>query len=225
MSYRPLKMKVWGEYALFTQPEAKVERVSYPCPTPSAARGMLEAVFWKPEFSWRVRQIQVLKPIHYDSMIRNEVSTVIAEQTVKQRKLVPYYADEEKNRRQRHTLFLRNVSYLILADICLRDHATDHVAKYRDMFQRRLKRGQCFNQPYLGTRECMAYFSEADDNADQPYPIDLEIGSMLFDLQYPSPKGKHATPIFFSARLKQGILHVPDHLYEVVEGNVSQTPR
>lgn len=219
--YEPLKVKIWGDYALFTQPEAKVERVSYPCITPSAARGILEAIFWKPEFQWRIRSIQVLQPIELESMIRNEVSDVIAEKTVKGKTTSDFFVEDK--RQQRHTLFLRKVAYIIAADICLQKHATDDMAKYRDMFRRRVKKGQCYNQPYLGTRECMAFFSDVDRNQDRPLPINLEIGSMLFDLRYPLPdqKLKYAIPIFFQASLIDGVLTIPDHLYEAVSTGVS----
>lgn len=210
------KVKVWGDYALFTQPEAKVERVSYPCMTPSAARGVLEAIFWKPEFNWCIRKISVLKPIAFESIVRNEVGGMIAEGTVKGKTFSDYYVDDD--RQQRHSLFLRNVVYTIEADIVLGDHTDAHIEKYRNMFRRRVTKGQCFNQPYLGTRECMASFSEVDERKDKPESIDLEIGSMLFDLKYPKleSKAKTAIPYFFQAELKKGTLEVPKHLYEVV---------
>lgn len=215
-TFPPLKVKVWGDYALFTQPEAKVERVSYPCMTPSAARGILEAIFWKPEFDWCVRKICVLNPIAFESIVRNEVGGMIAEGTVKGKTYSEYCADED--RQQRHSLFLRNVGYTIEADITLRDHADADIAKYRDMFRRRVNKGQCYNQPYLGTRECMAKFAEVDEQKDRPVSVDLEIGSMLFDLKYPQPesKTKTAIPYFFQAELNKGTLEVPQHLYEVV---------
>ncbi|HET7579526.1 MAG TPA: type I-C CRISPR-associated protein Cas5c [Bacillales bacterium] len=211
-----LKVKVWGDYALFTQPEAKVERVSYPCMTPSAARGILEAIFWKPEFDWHIRKIAVLKPVAFESIVRNEVGGMIAEGTVKGKTYSEYCTDDD--RQQRHSLFLRNVAYIIEADVVLRDHADTDVAKYRDIFRRRVKKGQCFNQPYLGTRECMAHFSEVDEQNDRPEPVNIEIGSMLFDLKYPEPdsKAKTAIPYFFQAKLNNGTLDIPGHLYEVV---------
>lgn len=213
--YPPLKVKVWGKYALFTRPEGKVERVSYPCITPSAARGILESIFWKPEFDWQIRRIRVLKPIRFESIMRNEVEGIIPG-TVANATKADYYADED--RQQRNSLFLRDVAYVIEADIYLREHADQDVAKYRDMFRRRVKKGQCFNQPYLGTRECMGFFGEVDENRDHALPISFHLGSMLFDMKYPrlGSKDKVAIPIFFQAKLDDGVLEVPQDLYKEV---------
>src|SRR5437773_1934793 len=118
MNLPPLEVKVWGDYACFTRPEMKVERVSYTVMTPSAARGVLEAIFWKPEFSWRVREIEVLKPIRYFSILRNEV-----QRRASGRSAEPFYADEDRT--QRHTLGLRDVAYVIRADVAVRAHCSE----------------------------------------------------------------------------------------------------
>jgi CRISPR-associated protein Cas5d len=206
-NYPPLKVKVWGKYALFTRPEGKVERVSYPCITPSAARGVLESIFWKPEIDWQVRRIRVLKPIRFESIMRNEVEGIIP-RTIADATKGDYCADED--RQQRNSLFLRDVAYVIEADILLREHADQDVAKYRDMFRRRVKKGQCFNQPYLGTRECMGFFGAL--------PFSFHLGSMLFDMKYPrsGSKDQIAIPIFFQARIDHGVLEVPQDLYKEV---------
>ena len=157
-----LEVKVWGEFACFTRPEMKAERVSYSVMTPSAARGVLEAIFWKPEFSWQVREIWVLNPIRHFSILRNEVNSKAAFATARGwgRTGGGYFADED--RAQRHTLALRDVAYLIKADMALAPHATEDIAKYRDQFRRRVNRGQCYHQPYLGCREFVASFGPPD---------------------------------------------------------------
>lgn len=211
----PLVVKVWGDWACFTRPEMKVERVSYPVMTPSAARGVLEAIFWKPDISWRVREIQVLQPIRYFSILRNEVNNIASHHSADGWRNTGggYYADED--RAQRHTLGLREVAYVIKADLVLRPHADTDPAKYRDQFRRRVARGQCHHTPYLGCREFAARFGEPD--ADRPLPLTLDLGLMLFDLDYAQDdkgRGLQGTPKFFQARLEQGILQIPPALYE-----------
>lgn len=226
-----LSVKVWGSFACFTRPEFGVERVSYEVMTPSAARGILESIFWKPEFAWRIHEIHMLKPIRHYSILRNEINTVQSDRSAKgwATKGGRYYADDD--RAQRHTLCLRDVAYVIKADIALLPHTKAHVAKYRDQFRRRVARGQCFNQPYLGTREFSAFFSPATDD-DVAIDVNDHLGLMLFDLTFSrKPKGNvshlvhdengahvvtsDVSPIFFQAELKQGVLHVPQELYEV----------
>lgn len=207
-----LEVKVWGDFACFTRPEMKAERVSYSVMTPSAARGVLEAIFWKPEFSWQVREIWVLTPIRHFSILRNEVNSKAAFSTARgwARTGGGYLADED--RAQRHTLALRDVAYLIKADIVLAPHATEDVAKYRDQFRRRVNRGQCYHQPYLGCREFVASFAPPD-GTEQPIDLSDDLGRMLFDLDYAADKSGRGTPRFFTARLEGGILLVPPELY------------
>ena len=134
----PLEVKVWGEYACFTRPEMKVERVSYPVMSPSAARGVLEAIFGDPEFRWLVREIAILKDIKFFSIVRNEVGSKAPASPPGR----SYYSDVD--RQQRHTLALRDVAYIIRADIALTGRgAGEHPAKYRDQFRRRVERGAC----------------------------------------------------------------------------------
>jgi len=231
-----LEVKVWGDWACFTRPENKAERVSYDVMTPSAARGVLEAIFWKPEFRWQVREIWVLKPIRHFSILRNEVGSAASVRAAHgwQDSDGHYYADanNERGRTQRHSLLLRDVSYLIRAEIDLAAHATDPVFKYRDQFRRRVQRGQCHHAPYLGTREFSAYFALPDGN-EKPIPVTDDLGRVLFDVFYTREKGgpvlfgQHdstgtnwvegrARPRFFSARLESGILRIPRSLYEEV---------
>lgn len=205
-----LEVKVWGDYACFTRPEMKVERVSYPVMTPSAARGVLEAIFWKPEFRWRVHEIAVLKPVRYFSILRNEINTRQTERTARGWMASGdggYFADADRT--QRHTLGLRDVAYVIRAEPVLRADVGDDVAKYRDQFRRRVDRGQCYATPYFGCREFSAAFGTPDP-AEAPIDETSELGTMLLDLDY-TAQGS-ATPRFFDARLDGGLLRVPDAL-------------
>lgn len=209
--YCPLEVKVWGDLACFTRPDMKVERVSYQVMTPSAARGIMEAIFWKPEFSWQIREITVLKPIKHYSILRNEVNSKISS-NVKKWILEGsnFYAEED--RAQRHTLALRDVAYIIKADIVLREHADADIAKYRDIFRRRVKKGQCFHTPYFGCREFSAFFEEPNGE-EKPIELTDDLGLMLFDLDFsPDGSGK-ATPRFFQAELQSGVLKVPQEFY------------
>ena len=224
-----LELKVWSDYACFTRPENKVERVSYDVMTPSAARGVLEAVFWKPEFEWRIREIAVLNPIRRFSILRNEVNTLASERAAKSWAASGggFVADEDRS--QRHALVLRDVAYIIRADIVLKAHMKDPVQKYIEMFARRAEKGQAFHQPYLGNREFTAFFSPPDGH-ETPIDQTEDLGRMLFDMQFAeASKGRlkyrahdgaeprwatgNATPRFFAARLQKGVLQVPASLY------------
>ncbi|HHY92563.1 MAG TPA: type I-C CRISPR-associated protein Cas5 [Firmicutes bacterium] len=208
----PLVVKLWGDFACFTRPEMKVERVSYPVPTPSAVRGALEAIFWKPEFRWRVKRIDVLNPIRYFSLLRNEVNTKAAVSSIKGWGAGDgYYADLD--RAQRHTLALRDVAYLVWADVELAPHANGiDTAKYRDQFRRRVACGQCRHQPYLGCREFVAFFGPPN-GSEQPFPVTEDLGLMLFDMDYASDGSGRGQPRFFPAKLVNGTLEVPQELY------------
>src|SRR6266545_6193896 len=191
----------------------KVERVSYPIMTPSAARGVLEAVFWKPEFRWRVQEIWVLKPISYFSIIRNEMNHVQSERAARvwEREGGGYDAsstDEPKNRAQRHTLGLRDVAYVIAAHVDLKPHAAADPAKYRDQFRRRVRDGRCFATPFFGCREFSASFAEPD-GSEQTIDLTDDLGQMLLDLNYQPDKSGRGTPRFFNARIERGVLRVP----------------
>lgn len=201
-------LRVWGDYACFTRPEMKVERVSYPVPTPSAARGILEAIFWKPQFRWIVREIHVLNEIRFASFVRNEV---------KQRQSVDVARRWSRNgggfaatddRTQRHTLALRDVAYMIRADLELVAGGTDDPAKYRDQFRRRVRTGACFSRPYLGCREFAAQFAEPTGQ-ERTIRLDDDLGRMLHSLRYAPDGTGSAEPAFFDARLVDGVLHVP----------------
>lgn len=205
----PLQVQVWGEFACFTRPEMKVERVSYPVMTPSAARGVMEAIFWKPEFDWRVEQIEVLSDIRFFSILRNEVNSRQSERAARgwMADGGGFTADDPNQRAQRHTLALRDVAYRITASIELRPHATDDIAKYRDQFRRRVESGRCFATPYLGCREFSAAFGMPD--GDRPIDRTEDLGLMLLDIDYATDGSGRGTPRFFGAKLERGVLRVP----------------
>ncbi len=204
----PLSVKVSGDLACFTRPEMKVERVSYPVMTPTAAKGVLEAIFWKPEFTWRVEEIQVLEPIRYTSLVRNEITSRQTVQTARrwQREGGGFDATDSRNRAQRHTLALRDVAYVIKAQVVVKDGGGDP-AKYRDQFRRRVNSGRCFATPYLGCREFWARFS-APGGTENPIDVTEDLGSMLLDLTYDPQGNGAATPRFFNARLEHGVLRI-----------------
>jgi CRISPR-associated protein Cas5d len=211
-----LTVRVWGEFACFTRPEMKVERVSYPVLTPSAARGILEAIFWKPEFSWRIEAIAVLKPVRYFSILRNEIKdrqSFYAAQRWRKRG-GNYLADYPGNRTQRHTLALRDVDYLISAQVVPKRDVMGDFAKYRDQFRRRVRVGRCFAAPYLGCREFSASFSPPS-GSEKPIDLNQDLGSMLFDVEYGVDGRGRGAPVFFAARVERGVLHVPQSLYKV----------
>jgi CRISPR-associated protein Cas5d len=190
----------------------KVERVSYDVMTPSAARGILEAIFWKPEFSWRVHAIEVLNPIRRFSLLRNEVKSKASTRN----SLKAYYADDDRT--QRNTLALRDVAYVIRASVKLRPKGSDeHPEKYRAQFRRRAGKGQCFHRPVLGCREFAAHFALPNGD-EQPVDLTTDLGRMLFDVEYEKGNSGRGTPHFFNARIEDGILDVPQELYEKVEG-------
>jgi CRISPR-associated protein Cas5d len=197
----PVAVQVWGDGALFTRPELKVERVTYDAMTPSAAVGVLESIYWKPEFSWRVVAIEVLNEIKQFTLRRNETTDLasLAEAASGRRRI-----NTTANRVQRNAVCLRNVAYRIHAHVELREQADKPEAAYRDQFRRRVSRGSCFSQPYLGTREFSAFFGDADDTPAVPLAEDL--GIMLHSVDHST---KPPSFTWFTARLDAGVLHVP----------------
>lgn len=204
----PLLIRVWGDLACFTRPEMKVERVSYPVMTPSAARGILEAVFWKPEFTWRVQEIRVLRPIRYTSILRNEVNSRQSERAARGWQFDGGGYDSAADRAQRHTLGLRDVAYVIVANVDLKPHADADPAKYRDQFRRRVRDGRCFAMPFLGCREFSASFAEPD-GSERPIDLTDDLGRMLLDLNYAPDRSGRGVPRFFDAQIEGGVLRVP----------------
>lgn len=206
----PLAIKVWGELACFTRPEFKTERVTYAMVTPSAARGVLEAVFWKPEFAWQVHNIAVLREPAYLSLVRNEVNTPASERTARGWEQDGgrggYFAPDDRT--QRHTLALRDVIYVIHADMVLRPGVSDDPAKYRDQFRRRVARGQCAHTPYFGCREFAASFC-SPDGTERPVDWSAALGRMLLDIDYEPGRSGRGVPRFFNAVVERGVLKVP----------------
>lgn len=225
-------LEVWGPIACFTRPELKVERVSYDVITPSAARAIFEAIFWKPAIRWQVTKIEVLNPIKWTSVRRNEVGAVASKN--------PIYIDEVKeingkmkliNRQQKNTLLLKDVRYRLWAKLVfiptwkrketknpLIDEEEkellrkdENPGKYNAMFERRARKGQCFNQPYLGTRECSASFrlvNPETDVLDSAIAENRNLGIMLYDMDFESDI-KNPPAMFYRARMENGVIIVP----------------
>lgn len=207
-----VKAKFSGDFALFTRPEGKVERTSYPIMTPSAARGALEAILWKPEFHYRIRRIIVLKKPVFHSILRNEVARKANISPRFMKKPESTYTDDM--RQLRHALILKDVSYIVEADIVLEADSSQKITKYESMFNRRLSKGQCFHRPYLGTREFSAQF-EMPTGEERFIDWTDSLGTMFFDFRYPE-KGSVTIPYFFNAHVNNGVMEVPDYLYEEV---------
>ena len=211
MSYG-VRLLVWGERACFTRPEMKVERVSYDVMTPSAARGILEAVHWKPAIRWLVDRIRVLKPIRFETIRRNEVADKIpasSAQSAMNRGRADLHAIIEDDRQQRAATVLRNVAYVIEAHFELTSHAgpDDNEGKHLDSFNRRARKGQCFHRPYLGCREFPADFALLEDAAPAPDPAlcgERNLGWMLHDIDF----ADGMTPRFFRAEMRDGVIEV-----------------
>ncbi len=205
-------LEVSGPFACFTRPEMKVERVSYDVITPSAARSVFEAILWKPQIRWRITRIEVLNPIRWINLRRNEVGKIISTDKVRQAmnagsgNLGLYIEDE---RQQRAGLFLRDVAYRLHAELALSPTANDPLVKYTEMFARRAAKGQCVNQPYLGCREFAADFRLVADPAAERPAIDetRDLGWMLHDLDFTNPSDPQ--PHFFRAEMKNGAIPVP----------------
>jgi len=211
---KPYCLEVSGDFACFTRPEMKVERVSYDVMTPSAARAVFEAIFWKPAVRWRVRKIEVLKPVRWINLRRNEVGAVVSVRNVQTAmnggdSVLALNIEDE--RQQRAGLFLRDVAYRIHADLDIRTDRLDQSppAKYRAMFERRAEAGQCVNQPYLGCREFAAHFRYIPDSAAEAPAIaeSRDLGWMLHDLDFNNPNDPQ--PRFFRAQLQNGVIEVP----------------
>lgn len=204
------RLHVAGPYACFTRPEMKVERVSYDVITPSAARGILEAILWKPQMRWTVERIEVLAPIQFVSVRRNEVEGRAVPPSADQvaGRKPPPSLDATASRQQRASLLLRDVAYVIEARVELtgKAGADDSLAKYRDMFQRRAERGQCVKQPCLGCREFAADVMLAGGATPPPVAEDRDLGWMLHDFDW---RGGTARPRFFRAEMRQGVVEVP----------------
>ncbi len=222
-----IKLLVRGPFACFSRPEMKVERMSYPALTPSAARGILEAILYKPQFRWKIRRIHVLNPIKFIGLRRNEVQGKISTSKVKQwmkRKGIPspLFADamgrdqggEGIGRTQRNTVALKDVAYVIEADAWVRPEIKETPRKYYECFQRRVNRGQCFSQPVLGCREFVGYFESAPEHFETISDT-RNLGLMLYDVfDLDKQSDGYAKPFItlFSPEMENGVIEVEDYV-------------
>ena len=207
-------LEVWGDYACFSRPEMKVERVSYDVMTPSAARGILEAVFWHPGLRWIIDRIYVCSPIRFTNIRRNEVkSTALASKAraVMEHGEGDLYLGTGQDIQQRAAMILQDVHYVIEAHFEMTDRASpsDNPGKFQDIIKRRIRQGQCWHTPYFGCREFPVRFALCEKTPACPAELSgiRELGYMLWDMDYSDPE--NIRPLFFRAQLQNGILHIP----------------
>ena len=210
-----IKLEVWGEYACFTRPEMKVERMSYDVITPSAARGLIESIYWHPGLRWTIDKIYVLNPINFVPFKRNEIKNKAnmanALSAMNGSKKELSIIQNSTTISQRTTLALKDVHYVIEAHFELTDKATvnDNCGKFQDIITRRIEKGQCYKQPYFGLREFAAHFKNAD-YAKIPHDPSLDgihdLGFMLYDLEYSNQPNKEPIPMFFRAKMTDGVI-------------------
>jgi len=221
---QPWMLEVWGDWACFTRPEMKVERVSYDIITPSSARAIFDAILWKPAIRWHIQKIEVLKPIKKITIRRNEVDRIATLPTSKL--LQGGQADSlgfdiESSRQQRASLLLQDVHYRLhawfefLPENNLEHGADENSAKYAAMFERRATNGQYFHQPYLGCREFACYFQlvKPEDDLEPPISLTKDLGWMLYDMDYTDPN--NITPEFFDAKMVNGTINTDRRVVEV----------
>ena len=212
---RGVRVRVWGDLALFTRPEMKVERCSYDVITPSAARGILEAVYWHPGMKWVVDRIYVKNLIRFTSIRRNEVKSKVSASsalTVMNGGNKPLFISSRQEIVQRAAILLRDVDYVIEAHFDMTEHASDedNPGKFKDIIMRRLRRGECYYTPYFGCREFPAKIELCEDDtvATEYQGVEKDLGYMLYDFDYTNPED--IQPMFFRAVLKDGVLDVRD---------------
>ena len=205
-----IQLEVWGAYALFSRPELKVERVSYNVPTPSAARGIVEAVYYHPGLRWVIDRIHVLNPIRFVGIQRNEVTDKISGRNVRQAAQgggQPLYLVTSQKIVQRSSLLLQDVHYVIEAHFEMTDKAapSDNPGKFQDIVTRRMERGQCFHTPYFGCREFPVSFRRWPGGPIPTIDETRDLGLMLYDFDYSDPAA--IIPTYFRARLEHGVLN------------------
>ena len=212
----PIQVEVWGDYACFTRPEMKTERVSYDVMTPSAARGLLESIYWHPGLRWVIECIHVCSPIRFTNIRRNEVKDVISARAVKSvmekgKGIDELYLATTESIQQRAAMVLKDVHYVIDAHFDMTDKAApvDNPGKFQDIIKRRLERGQCYSMPYFGTREFAAHFERCTELPPCPEELlgERDLGWMLWDMDYTDPQD--IKPKFFRAKLADGAMDVP----------------
>lgn len=209
-----IQLEVWGDYALFTRPEMKTERVSYDVMTPSAARGILEAIYWHPGLVYRIDRIHVCSPIRFSNVRRNEVKSVISARnarTAMEQGSGNLYIATTEDIQQRAAMLLRNVHYIIEAHFDMTDKAapSDNAGKFCDIIKRRISKGAFYHQPYFGTREFPVFFAQCEKIPSCPDELKgtKDLGYMLWDMDYQSEDG--IKPLFFRATLENGVMRVP----------------
>ena len=210
-----IRLEVWGDHALFTRPEMKTERVSYDVITPSAARGIVEAIFWHPGLRWKIDRIYVCAPIEFMNLRRNEVKSKISARTAKtvmERGKGELYIAVKDDIQQRAAMLLKNVHYVIEAHFEMTENASpsDNPGKFQDIITRRIRKGQYYHQPCFGCREFPVHFAECQSIPDCPPELKgtRELGYMLYDMDYSDLED--IRPMFFRAQLIDGVLNVPD---------------
>lgn len=233
-----VKIKVWGDYASFNRPELKVERVSYDVMTPSAARGILEAIYWKPAIRWVIDKIHVMKEIKFANIRRNEVkSKIVKQNAVRAAKEndgtgMEVFAGTSAERNQRAAMVLKDVEYIIEAHFELTDRAgeTDDEKKHYNIALRRIRGGECFKQPCFGTREFSAFFEAVEGDAavpESPLCGEVDLGYMLYDMEFSVKKDKKdksgegviytndASPVFYRPKMINGVIDVAAYAKEI----------
>lgn len=210
-----IQLEVWGDYALFSRPEFKTERVSYDVMTPSAARGLIEALYWHPGLKWIIDRIHVCAPIRFTNLRRNEVKSTLSARsarTVMERGKGELYLCTSDDIQQRAALLLRDVRYVIEAHFDITGQAApgDNPGKFQDIVKRRIKKGQFYHQPCFGCREFPANFREWHGSAEEipALPLTQDLGFMLYDLDYSDPENIRSQ--FFRAKLENGVLDCRD---------------
>ncbi|MCD8054581.1 MAG: type I-C CRISPR-associated protein Cas5c [Lachnospiraceae bacterium] len=206
-----IRLEVFGDYACFSRPELKTERVSYDVMTPSAARGIVEAVFWHPGLEYKIDRIYVMNPIRTTSIKRNEVKSKILAGNVRKTMIDgkgDLYLNTSDERNQRSSLVLQDVRYVIEAhfDMTSKAAPSDNPGKFQDILKRRIRKGQCYHQPYFGCREFPAHFRAWEGQVIRPIPVDKDLGYMLYDMNYEDLD--NIQPMFFHAQLNQGVMEV-----------------
>ena len=208
-----IQLEVWGPYALFSRPELKTERMSYDVPTPSAARGLVESIYYHPGLRWQIDRIYIMNPIRFVSVRRNEVTDKISARNVRQAAQgggQPLYLAAPQAIVQRSSLLLQDVHYVIEAhfDMTAKAAPSDNPGKFQDIVTRRMERGQCYSMPYFGCREFTASFRRWPGGPVPTIDESRELGLMLYDFDYSDPQ--NITPTYFRARLEHGVLDLRD---------------
>lgn len=208
-----IQLEVWGPYALFSRPEMHVERVSYEVPTPSAARGLVEAVYYHPGLQWHIRRVYVLNPIRFTNIRRNEVKSKVLASDVysaMQGSGRPLSIVTSQQIAQRASMLLQDVHYVIEAEFTMTGRAapSDNPGKFQDIVTRRMAKGQCYHAPYFGCREFPAHFRAWPGGPIPTIQESRDLGFMLYDFDYSDPK--NITPLYFHAKMENGVINVAD---------------